>query len=195
MNEISQSDFNIFKAKAISRGKLLDRFRLTMIEVKDHIEDEGDRVYFGSSNHAEALKEVIHEMDVLRWDRIIAERPEIDPYEECRKLRLQLSAMEDYALEVTKAITGLSGGGSEMFSGKIGGIFKADLDKCVQVIRDRHAKTHDILVKAVKEKNAAISASTEILACLKDARRLLSDQEAIDLVYIDEVIAEVEGRS
>ena len=97
MSEISQSDFNIFKAKAISRGKLLDRFRLTMIEVKDHIEDEGDRVYFGSSNDAEALKEVVQEMDALRWDRIIAERPEIDPYEECRKLRESLERMVNLA--------------------------------------------------------------------------------------------------
>ena len=108
MNEISQSDFNIFKAKAISRGKLLDRFRLTMIEVKDHIEDEGDRVYFGSSNHAEALKEVIHEMDALRWERIIAERPEIDPYEECRKLRIRTETAVVALKEAREAFCGMA---------------------------------------------------------------------------------------
>lgn len=33
----------------------------------------------------------------------------------------------------------------------------------------------------------------ELLECLKDARRLLTDQDAIDLVHIDEVIAKSEG--
>ncbi|MEZ2220728.1 hypothetical protein [Rhizobium sp. RCC_161_2] len=47
-----------------------------------------------------------------------------------------------------------------------------------------------------QEANARlIAAAPELLECLKDARRLLSDQVAIDLVYLDEVIAKAEGRS
>ncbi|NTG07110.1 hypothetical protein [Rhizobium rhizogenes] len=47
-----------------------------------------------------------------------------------------------------------------------------------------------------QEANAClIAAAPELLECLKDARRLLSDQEAIDLVHLDEVIAKAEGRS
>lgn len=34
-----------------------------------------------------------------------------------------------------------------------------------------------------------------LLECLKDARSKLSDQDEIDLAYIDEVIAKAEGRS
>lgn len=33
----------------------------------------------------------------------------------------------------------------------------------------------------------------ELLECLKDARRLLTDQDAIDLAHIDSVIAKAEG--
>lgn len=35
--------------------------------------------------------------------------------------------------------------------------------------------------------------SDELLECLKDARRLLTDQDAIDLEYVDSVIAKAEG--
>lgn len=38
-----------------------------------------------------------------------------------------------------------------------------------------------------------IAAAPELLECLKDARRLLTDQDAIDLAHIDEVIAKAEG--
>ncbi|OCJ12506.1 hypothetical protein A6U86_05645 [Rhizobium sp. AC27/96] len=40
-----------------------------------------------------------------------------------------------------------------------------------------------------------VAAAPALLECLKDARSQLSDQEKIDLVYIDEVIAKAEGRS
>lgn len=70
-----------------------------------------------------------------------------------------LQEMTEYALDATKALTGLAGGGSEMFSGRIGNIFKADIDKCCQVVRDRHDRAHQFMVKAVKEKNAAVEQS------------------------------------
>lgn len=38
-----------------------------------------------------------------------------------------------------------------------------------------------------------ISSAPELLECLKEARRLLTDQDAIDLAHIDEVIAKAEG--
>lgn len=36
-------------------------------------------------------------------------------------------------------------------------------------------------------------ASRELLECIKDARRLLTDQDAIDLGYVDSIIARAEG--
>lgn len=96
-------------------------------------------------------------------------------------LESKLAAMEAYALEVTKALTGLSGGGSEMFSGKIGNIFKADISKCAQVIHDRHAKTHDFLVKAIKEKNDAnkqLDALVEALELLDRAKASIEEAYA-----------------
>lgn len=99
MNEINHADFNVFKAKAISRGKLLERFRCHLQEIVDHADNEGDRVYFGSTNHFDHLKEIVDEMDMWKWDRIIKERPEIDPYAALRELRPRLEALTELLRE------------------------------------------------------------------------------------------------
>jgi hypothetical protein len=93
MNEVNHTEFNVFKAKAISRGKLLERFRCHIQEIIDHAANEGDRVYFGSTNHFDYLKEVADEMDMWKWDRIIKERPEIDPYDALRALRVRYEVL------------------------------------------------------------------------------------------------------
>lgn len=90
------------KAKSIARGKLLERFRCYLQEVVDHVSDEGDRVYFGSTNHFTYLKDIVNEMDMWNWDAIIRERPEIDPYEEMRALRLVADA-KDRRIEALEA--------------------------------------------------------------------------------------------
>jgi hypothetical protein len=83
---VAVSEANVFKAKSIARGKLLERFRCHVQEVVEHAEDEGDRVYFGTSNHFEYLKEIAEEMDMWGWDAVIRERDEVDPYADLRKV-------------------------------------------------------------------------------------------------------------
>jgi hypothetical protein len=104
MNAINPHDFHVFKAKAISRGRLLERFRCHLQQIVDHADNEGDRVYFGSTNHFDDLKEIVEEMDDWNWDRIMKERPEVDPYAECRELRQKvgdlLSALKSAAASI-----------------------------------------------------------------------------------------------
>lgn len=59
-----------------------------------------------------------------------------------------------YAHEATKAITGLTSGGSEYFGKKIGDMYTADLPFCVERIRASQTRTHERLQKAVGEKKA-----------------------------------------
>lgn len=54
-------------------AKMLCKLRDTLIHVSDGIEDEGDRAYFGSTNDADELKEIIKKLDGLAWDRIMAD--------------------------------------------------------------------------------------------------------------------------
>lgn len=83
----TETDINVWKAKAISRGKLLERFRDLIMNMADHVQNEGDRIYFGSTNDYDELRAIGQEMDMWNWDRIIRERPERDPYADCRQLR------------------------------------------------------------------------------------------------------------
>jgi hypothetical protein len=92
------------------------------------------------------LKQLIRENGTPRFNAVCARAEAAEAL---------LQQMTEYALEVTRALTGLSGGGSEMFSGRVGNIYKADSEKCCGVVHDRHAKMHGLLVNAVKSKNAA----------------------------------------
>lgn len=47
------------------------KLRNTLIHVKNGIVDEGDRAYFGSTNHADQLKKIIGKLDDLAWDRVM----------------------------------------------------------------------------------------------------------------------------
>jgi hypothetical protein len=62
-----------WKAHAISRGKRLRQARNRFICIKDEIEDEGDRVYFGSSNHADDFRQEVTWLDDFAWGKIIGE--------------------------------------------------------------------------------------------------------------------------
>lgn len=60
-------------------ARALERMRLALVNAHDHIEDEGDRVYFGSTNHAEELREAWHLADTLRWGEILKDtQPKTD---------------------------------------------------------------------------------------------------------------------
>jgi len=63
----------------------------------------------------------------------------------------RVKELEDYAREATKAITGLTVGGSEFFGKRIGEMYTADLPYCVEHIRDRDRRNHERLVAALKE--------------------------------------------
>jgi len=90
---VAENDANVFEAKSIARGKLLERFRCHVQEVVEHASDEGDRVYFGSTNHFEYLKEIVQEMDDWNWDAVMRERAEVDPYSELRKCRAEIERL------------------------------------------------------------------------------------------------------
>lgn len=94
MTELPAAQAAAFKAKSIARGKLLERFRCHLQDVVDHADDEGDRVYFGSTNDFEYLKEIVSEMDMWHWDTVIKERAEIDPYAEMRSLRAECEKLK-----------------------------------------------------------------------------------------------------
>lgn len=43
--------------EAVAPRVLMDQMGAALLEVNDHLQDEGDRVFFGSTNHADRLKD------------------------------------------------------------------------------------------------------------------------------------------
>lgn len=53
-------------------ARLIVKLRRRLSAIVNGLEDEGDRVYFGSTNHADALRKLYRQMDDIDWDRIMA---------------------------------------------------------------------------------------------------------------------------
>lgn len=98
-----KAERNIFAGKYRSIIALMDDTRQKVQEIVDHIEDEGDRSYFGSSNHADWLRDLADDMTSWSFDAMLPKgdinKMERDPYAEIREQRLKanraLAALKD----------------------------------------------------------------------------------------------------
>jgi chromosome segregation ATPase len=83
------------KANEIYSSQLLRRFRDTLSNVRAGLEDEGDRIYFGSTNDADELRDIIEAIEELEWDRIMAsERKKPDLWARIRELNEEVRALK-----------------------------------------------------------------------------------------------------
>ena len=71
--EQAEAERDNWKAHAVSRGKRLRKARDEFIGIREELCDEGDRVYFGSTNHADAFKDSVEWLDDFAWDKIMGE--------------------------------------------------------------------------------------------------------------------------
>ncbi len=74
----------------------------------------------------------------------------------------RIKELEEYAREATKAITGLTSGGSEYFGKEIGDVFTADLPYCLERIRERYVSKVEL--KRLEAKLEAAEKALEPLA-------------------------------
>lgn len=80
------------RAESIHRGKMLKWMRDKLIHVRDNLDDEGDRVAFGSTNDCDTLKDVILRLDDFNWSLIMKEGPTPDVIAELAKARREAAA-------------------------------------------------------------------------------------------------------
>lgn len=95
------------KANEIYSSQLMRRFRDTLSNVRDGLEDEGDRIYFGSTNDADQLRDIIEEIEELEWDRILASsQKKPDLYARIRELNTEVrdarSAQKELLAEIKR---------------------------------------------------------------------------------------------
>lgn len=70
------------EARSESRGRILLRTRDKLVNIKDEIISEGDRTFFGSTNHADDFCEVVETLDGFKWDRIMREGKKDTPFKD-----------------------------------------------------------------------------------------------------------------
>ena len=105
--EAAERDRDNWKAHAISRGKRLRRTRDEFINIRDELCDEGDRVYFGSTNHADAFKDAVEWLDDFTWGKVMGEPEDWDLLGALEKAQAALAAERDAlraALEEAKRL-------------------------------------------------------------------------------------------
>lgn len=93
-----------WKAHAISRGKRLRRTRDLFINIRDDIEDEGDRVYFGSSNHADQFKEEVAWLNDFSWQKVMGEPENWDLLGALEKQSARTASSEAATARLTAAL-------------------------------------------------------------------------------------------
>ena len=82
------------RSEASHIAKMFLRHRDLLLEIRDKITDEGDRCYFGSTNHADYLRDVAAEMNDYAWDRYMRATKWPDYIEKSRKANTRAEAAE-----------------------------------------------------------------------------------------------------
>jgi hypothetical protein len=93
---------------ALARAKTMLKARDALINARDELQDEGDRVYFGSTNDADEFREVVDEMDAWAWNDIMRDGALPDVYETSRKAHADLASATAHAKRLEAAGSKLS---------------------------------------------------------------------------------------
>ena len=95
---VGEAERNNLKGKNQSIVMLLDAARMRIQEIFDHLDDEGDRVYLGSTNHRDWLRDMLDHMDRWSFDAMLPKgdinKMEGDPYAEIRTQRARAETAE-----------------------------------------------------------------------------------------------------
>ena len=52
-------------------ARALEKMRIALVNINDGLEDEGDRIYLGSTNHADDIRAAWQIAEALNWDEIL----------------------------------------------------------------------------------------------------------------------------
>lgn len=96
INDLAERNAAVVRAADVAHyARLLTRFHDSVLEIAATVEDEGDRIYFGSTNDVDTLKDLARELEDARWDRVLrVDREMPDLYGKIDKQLAQLVALE-----------------------------------------------------------------------------------------------------
>lgn len=108
---VGEAERNNLKGKYQSIVVLLDAARQRIQEIFDHLDDEGDRVYLGSTNHRDWLRDMLDHMDRWSFDAMLPKgdinKMEADPYAVIRAQRVRADVAEAAVKQLREAVSDL----------------------------------------------------------------------------------------
>lgn len=129
----------------------LDSLRVAVGNTVDCMEDEGDRVYFGSTNDADALKDAWHEMDALVWAEIMEDtQPKTELAAVNLRLQTEIDALRAELAAVKAKLAGTRFYIDCEFDGHNGALLSIALvrEACDSIHIKTTAPVHDNWVRA-----------------------------------------------
>lgn len=126
--------------------------------VLDDLEDEGDRVYFGSSNDADRLRRIAQSIEDLHWDDLLAHtQPKVNLYDAI-EARMADARLAEFLFALALAALQAAETRAQQAEARV-----EELEKALREIADRYEDVdlshRDFRVEAVRSATQALGAS------------------------------------
>ena len=118
------------EAELVYQAELLKRCRDGLAIFIHDLEDEGDRVYFGSTNHADDLRDIYRNLDDWDIERHLTHMEGRDLYADLRDLRDRNQELEGALSEAKRAVGDHSAPDDCYSTGLLTGDPHCDLVEC-----------------------------------------------------------------
>lgn len=100
----ADAELTSVKARLVARSKAMLWMRDVLINIRDELETDVDRVFFGSTNDADDFREVVGKLDDWQWSVIMKDAEGEDLYAKLRAARARISSLEALCEEARVAL-------------------------------------------------------------------------------------------
>lgn len=97
------------RAELVARANSMLRLRDSFINMRNELEDEGDRVYFGSTNDADEFREVVRDLEDWNWHDVMRDLRKDDVFENSRQAHARAESAEAEVARLREALEWVAG--------------------------------------------------------------------------------------
>ena len=107
MGESDDAQLTSIKTQLAARSKDMVKLRDSLININDELEDEGDRVFFGSTNDADDFRAAVKLLDDWAWHDILEHAKGEDLYAEIKLAHDTVTVRNEQIRELNAELTTL----------------------------------------------------------------------------------------
>lgn len=76
---------DIAVGERVARANTMRRLRDRFINICNDLDDEGDRIYFGSTNDADTFRNIVEDLESWNWHDVLRDTQKVDPFAASRE--------------------------------------------------------------------------------------------------------------